>query len=282
MARFKQALLFFVPHERRRYRAGQRTGAGSSVAGDAAVIDRPAIRLLVLLLVTATAGPALAQDDDRNAIDDTPHVTIVGVAEQDVVPDLATISLGVATAKPSARAASDANAATAQAIIAEAKAAGVPAADITTTSITLTQTFEDTHDSSGRFIERKPSGYEATEMLSIRMRDFAKVGVLAQELVEKGANRFDGIAFSVEKPEPILDRLTARAVETARRRAQIATDAAGVRLGRVVLIEKPSAAERSIGGPAMKMRVASAAVPVEAGTQTLAVEMEVTWAIEPR
>ena len=243
----------------------------------------PVAMLVALVVPALTAIPARAQDgDDSNAIDDTPHITIVGTARAEVAPNLATITLGIVTSLPTARAASEANAKAAQAVIAAAKAQGIGSADIATQSVTLTQTFDEQHDEAGRFTGRKPSGYEATNTLAVRVRDLAKVGALAQSLIESGANRFDGIGFSVEHPEPVLDRLAADAVRNARRQAQLAADAAGVKLGRVLLIEHPG-----IDRPAQpvlyaaRMKTAAPAIPVEAGTSELEASMEVTWAIEP-
>jgi uncharacterized protein YggE len=239
-------------------------------------------RSLTIPLVLAlglTAVPARAQDDETTAIDDTPHITIVGTAETELAPDLATIALGVAIEKPTAKAATEAEAQAAQAVVAEAKAEGVVAGDIATRSLTLEQTFDEIRDASGRNVGRKPRGFAATEMFEIRVRDLAKAGALAQALIDKGADRFDGIAYAIEHPQPVLDRLAAEAVRAARRQAQLAADAAGVKLGRVLLIERPGETAR-LPSPMMAMRRVATPLPVEAGSRTLAVEMEVTWAIE--
>ena len=112
-----------------------------------------------------------------------------------------------------------------------AEARGVAAADIQTQSINLSQAFEDQHDAQGRYSGRKPAGFEASNTIAIRIRDLAKAGALAQDLIDKGANSFDGIAFSVEHPQPILDQLAAEAVTNARRQAEMVAQAAGVKLG---------------------------------------------------
>ena len=243
----------------------------------------PFLRMLApLAMLFALAAPVMAQDspdDETNAIDDTPHITIVGTAHAEVTPDLATVTLGVVTEKPSARDAAEANARIAQAVIAAAKAQGVGPADLATQSVALTQTFDDMQDASGRFTGRKPRGFQASVSLVIRLRDLAKAGTFVQALIEAGANRFDGIGFSVEHPEPILERLSAEAVGAARREAQGVADAAGVKLGPVLLIERPT----TMSGPApvfARMKVAAApAMPIEAGSGDLTSAMEVTWAI---
>ncbi len=240
--------------------------------------------LLGAILITApllAALPATAADRlEGRALDAVPHITIVGTARAEVAPDIATILLGVTTEQPTARAAAEANAPKARAVIDAAKADGVPAADIATQAITLTQTFDDIQDAQGRYAGRKPRGFTAENTVAIKVRDLAKVGALAESLIAKGANRFDGITFSVEHPEPILDRLTADAVKHARDRAQIAATAAGVRLGRVLRIERPDeTSARPVVPGALALKATASAMPVEAGTTTLGAEIAVTWAL---
>ena len=236
--------------------------------------------LLVLALALAIAGPAQAQvDDESNSIDDTPHITIIGSAHVAVAPDLATITLGVGSEKPTAREASDETSRAAQAVLATAKAQGVAGADITTQAVTLTQTFDETHDASRRDTGQKPRGFAAANTFAIKIRDLAKAGALAQSLIEAGANRFDGIVFSVEDSAPILDRLASEAVRNARRKAQLVADAAGVKLGRVLLVEHPST-ERASPVFAARTTFAAVTMPVEPGSTDFSSEMEVTWSIE--
>ena len=242
--------------------------------------------LALALLVATTAGGRAQDDDDTNALDDTPHITLVGTATREVAPDLATITLGVTSRKPKAKAAADATASRAQALVDAARAQGIAAADIQTQSITLAQAFEDEHDAQGRTTGRKPAGFDAANTIAIRVHDLQKAGVLAQGLIDAGATSFDGIVFTIEHPRPILDALAAEAVANARRQAEMVAQAAGVKLGRVLLIERPGAGARPappLFAPMARMATAAPkAMPVEAGTQGLEAEMEVTWAIDQR
>ena len=241
--------------------------------------------VLALALVVTAAGAARAQDDDDTpSLDDTPRITVGGSATTEVPPDLATITLGVINHRPTAKAAADATATAAQAIVDEAKAEGVKPADIATQTLTLAQTFEDLQDAQGHYTGRKPSGFDASNTIAIRVRDLPKAGALAQGLIDKGANSFDGIAFSVEHPQPILDKLAGEAVANAKRQAEIMAQAAGVKLGHVLVIERAATApfrERVFAAPmAMAKRAAPSPMPVEAGSQGLTADVTVSWAID--
>lgn len=236
-------------------------------------------------LVACTQAQAQQADDDTNAIDDRPHITIIGTASTQVVPDLAEISLGVTTENPGAAEASADNARIAQGIIDAAKAQGVEAKDIRTQAVTLTEVFDDIHDANGHVTGRKPRGFSAENTIAVRVRALDKAGALAQSLIAKGATQFNGISFSVENPAPVQDKLLGAAVRDAKRKAGIAADGLGVKLGAVLLIERPSAdaGSQPVFGfnKGRIMGAMAPAVPVEAGTETLSSEMEVTWALEP-
>jgi len=243
-----------------------------------------ACALSALLLA---ALPAYAQDDDAGttALDDIPHITIIGSASVEGVPDIAEISLGVSTEKPRAVDAANETARIAHDIIEAAKAQGVESRDIRTQSVTLTQTFDNVSDANGRYTGRKPRGFSASNVIVLRIRALDKAGALAQSLIDKGATQLNGISFSIEHPELVMDTLLASAVRDAKRQAEIAAEAAGVKLGRVLLIEKPEAKDgvvvRSKAMPMAMFTPSAASMPVEAGTQTLRNEMQVTWAVEP-
>ena len=104
-----------------------------------------------------------------------PIITTNGVASVDVVPDSATISLGVDTERPKAADAARDNARAAEAIVAEIKAAGIDPKDIKTVSITLSPVYDETTNSSGR-TKRTLRGYEAHNAVSVRLKDVTKAG----------------------------------------------------------------------------------------------------------
>ena len=238
-------------------------------------------RFIAASIFVLAALPALAQDDDDStSLDDIPHITIIGTAQADVAPDIATITLGVTTEAPTATAAADATAQKARAIIDAAKAQGVAAPDIATQSVTLQQTFDEIRDPHGNVTGQKPRGFSAENVIAIKVRDLTKAGALAELLITKGANRFDGISFGVENPDPVLAKLTGEAVKNALAQAQIAAEAAGVHLGRVLLIERPSADSPRPMVFAGAARAAAPDMPVEAGTTTLSREVEVSWALD--
>jgi len=210
--------------------------------------------------------------------DSVPNITTNGVASAEVVPDIATISIGVDTERPNA---ADSARAT-QAVVGEIKAQGIEAKDIKTLSITLSPVYDESTDANGRIIKRTLRGYSAHNSLSVRIRDITKAGALASQLMDKGANSLEGIEFDYSQKDAKYDGLRGDAVRDALRKASSYVNGLGIKLGRVLEIATEPAAPVSAGmSPRMlgagPREAAAAAIPVEPGIQTLRTEVQVTW-----
>jgi hypothetical protein len=213
--------------------------------------------------------------------DSVPSITTNGTASTEVVPDLATISLGVDTERPKAAAAARDNALAAQAIVGEIKAQGIEAKDIKTLSVTLSPDYEQVSDDNGNVTKRMLRGYIAHNSLSVRVRQIDKASVLAGQLMDKGANSFDGIEFDYTQKEAQYDALRGDAVRDALRKANSYVNGLGLKLGRVLEIATqapypaPAGVKRMLGAAKRE----AAAVPVEPGSEVLRIEVQVTWEI---
>jgi uncharacterized protein len=237
--------------------------------------------------------------------DTVPTILTHGVASAEVVPDIAIISLGVDTERPKAADAARDNARAVQAMIAEIKAQGIEAKDIKTLSVTLSPVYDEVHvqnpngevtkrtsgppgtavlsllpEGATSYVTKKQlRGYIAHNSFGVRIRDIEKAGVLAGQLLDKGANRFEGIAFDYSQREEKYNALLGDAVRDALRRANSYVNGLGLKLGRVLEIlgqtpeDYPSA---GIGGNSAK-RLAAQAVPVEPGSEVLQADVRVTW-----
>ena len=221
---------------------------------------------------------ALAQDDDRASIDDTPHITVLGTAATLVAPDTAEIRIGVATEKPTAAEAWTADSTLAKGIIDAAKEAGVRPQDIGTTRIAMFEEVDNVRQPDGTF-KREPRGYRASHDLSIRTGKIEAIGSLTQAMIDKGANTFEGVSFSVASASALRDKLGGDALRDARQKAEILAQAGGVRLGRLLQVERPTTAT-AVQPMRRAAQVGAATMSVEPGTETLTEEVEATYAIE--
>lgn len=236
---------------------------------------------LVALIVAATfaAAPAPAQPAPREP---TRVVATAGEGRIEVQPDMATITLGTRSEARAARDASEANAKVVSEIIKQMRELGLESRDIQTRNFSVSPVFAYT---SGREQPPRVTGYQVSNLVTIRLRDLTKVGDALERAIAAGANQVHGLQFGVSNQGQKLDEARARAVADAKRKAELYLQGAGApaKLGRVLTITESGAQvirPRGLPMAAESMgRSAAPAPPVEAGEETLTVNVNVTWEI---
>lgn len=237
---------------------------------------------LALMALGAAALPAAAIAQTNVTIAETAPVVTLNVTETvEATPDQATVGTGVQTRAPTAAQAMRDNAGKMEALIAALAKAGIPKKDIQTSGINLSAQY-DYSDRPGQPAGPRFIGYEASNQLSIKLRDIRKVGTLLDTMVEAGATNVNGPSFSISDPEPMLAQARAAALKRAKAQADFYAQAAGYRSARLVSI-----AESNSGGqPPMPMMTArfkdaaQAATPVEPGQVGSSVNLTVQYALE--
>jgi len=219
---------------------------------------------LVIAFVLATSASASAQN---------PAITVSGEASVSVAPDLALIEGGVTNEAKTAREASDVNSRAMTAILAALKTAGIADADIQTSRLTLAPQQSTVRALSAAAI----TGYRASNRVTIRLRDITKVASTLDTLVTTGANEIGGINFMVSQESKALDEARAKAIEDARRKAEIYAKAAGVRVG------TPLSVREDGGGGPVSVHATSykkfGGPPVAPGEETLRITVTVSYEI---
>ena len=232
------------------------------------------MRLVALAFVLGlAAAPVLAQETPAVT---ARQITVTGTAEAQAVPDLATITAGVETRAETAAAALAANSEAMAAVLAALDGSGVARRDVQTSQLSISPVYEPYREGSPE--AQKVSGYEAANMVTVRVRDIAGLGGTVDAVTKAGANRLYGISFDISDPKPALDTARRQAVADARDKATLFAEAAGVKLGPVVRIGEAVNAP----GP-MVMRaeaMADKAAPVEGGTVSLQAQVEIVYALE--
>lgn len=226
------------------------------------------LALLAGIMAGQMAGAALAQAPGK--------ITVTGTGEVAAVPDMATIILGVQVRGDTAAAALAANSERLAAVLARLKATGIADRDLQTSGLGLGPQLDYSRDGQ----PPRVVGYEATNMLTVRVRDLARLGAVLDQAVADGANTLNGLSFGLAEPQAALDKARVAAVQDARRKADMMAQAAGVSLGAVLEMS-----ESTGGGPqpyfrGAPMAMEAAAVPVQGGEVSLSVQVSITWEIK--
>jgi uncharacterized protein len=198
-------------------------------------------------------------------------VTVVGEGIVETAPDQAIISLGVTTTADTAVAALAANSDAMDSMMNQLRTAGVAPADLQTANLSLNPNSSGYSSSSSETI----SGYTASNMLNVRVRDLDALGALLDAAVSDGANTMNGITFGLAEPNPVMHEARTRAVADATSRATVLAMAAGVTLGPIVSITEGG----TYPGPAPMFRVESTGVPIAQGELAMTASVTVTFEI---
>jgi uncharacterized protein len=229
--------------------------------------SRSIVAAAIALALLAAPARAQTQADVPAAI------SVTGEATVSVPPDLAQVDAGVTSDAKTAREASEANNAAMGKVLLALKGAGIAEKDYQTARLSLQPQYPPNRSGPSPIV-----GYRASNRVTVRVRDVTKVASLIDTLVGAGANDIGGINFMVSQASKLLDDARTQAVADARRKAEIYAKAAGVTLGAPLSIS-----EEGSPGPVFPAKMAgpmAAAAPVAQGEETLAVTVNVSWAIK--
>lgn len=235
-------------------------------------VARPLLLASAFVLGTASM-PSSAQSPAAVALpDDGTLLSVSAQAEASRTPDVATLSTGVVTQAADANAALRANAEQMNKVMAAIRAAGIDGKDVQTSGINVNPQY--------RYAENQPpaiTGYQASNTVSIKVRDIARLGEVLDGLVASGANQVNGPSFEIDQPEAVYDEARRAALDKAQRRAEMYAKSLGMRVRRIVSISEGGGFVRPM--PMMKaMAMDQQEVsPVSPGETTLSASLDVVF-----
>ena len=231
---------------------------------------------LALLPVVAAAQVAAPVGAPRT-------LTVTGEGEAAAAPDLSVVTLAVETEGATAAEAAARNAERADAVRRKLEAMTSARLEVTTGGYSLEPIYVH-HPPAPDGVEKPPTirGYRAHNELRVEVRDLSKVGEVLDAAIGAGANRVQGVVFSLEAREAALREALTRAGREARAQADAAAAALGVRLGRVLSAQAGGGAPPPMPMPMMRqMEMASSVTtPIEPGEVTVRAALTVTFEIE--
>jgi len=209
-------------------------------------------------------------------------ITVSGEGDASVAPDLAMLNFSVVRLDKTARASLNANTEAMTAVISAMKKLGIESRDLQTSGFSIDPQYDYLQNADGSQKPPQFRGYQVTNTLAVRVRDLTKLGEIMDEAVTLGVNQGGSVSFGNADTKPIVAEARKAAVIDAFAKAKALTEAAGVKLGRIVSISDGAVAQRAmLAEPMMAKSVAdSAPVPVEAGENTYHASVNVTIAID--
>jgi hypothetical protein len=197
-----------------------------------------------------------------------------GTGSADAAPDLLTLQVGVECRRANVGDAyGDAGRVTA-AITAALRDRGVDTRDITTSGLNV-RAEVNWQEGRGQIV----SGYLASSVLSVRIRELAASSGIIAETVAAGGNdvRLNGLEIGFADPAAVTARAREAAWADALAAAEHLAALAGARLGKLLsIVQQPG---YSVPVPVARMQRAAAvdSLTVEAGESSISATVEVVW-----
>lgn len=170
------------------------------------------------LLAACALGAALTASATAQQIDATPDqlaatpLVTVQISEQlRSPPDEASISVGVTSRAPTAKAALSKNQAEMEKVLATVRAAGIADRHVQTDGVSLGADYR--YDTVNGVGQQKLIGYQASNTVRLKTRDIEKLPDLLDQLASAGANTIYGPNFAIADPLPIRAEAKRRAME---------------------------------------------------------------------
>ena len=200
-----------------------------------------ALCVAVLAFALAGCGGGSASGEQAKGI------TVSASSELKVVPDKARIRLSVITEAKTAEECQSKNAEATNAVIEACKALGIEETSIQTSysnlfprygSVTSDKAASDKAASdkanASTTTDWKITGYEMTTSFTVSDLEIDNVGATVQACVAAGANQAGGVEYYVSDYDAKYNEALAKALETAKSKAESIASATGARVGKVV------------------------------------------------
>jgi hypothetical protein len=237
---------------------------------------RKTIQLVMLSVLVLGLLAACAPASGVSGAKSTRSMNVSGSGQVSLVPDLASISIGVRTEADEVTDALSGNTDKANTISDILADYGVAKEDIKTSNFNVYPS--DRYDPmTGEII----SHYFVVEnTVIVTVRDLSKLGEILSATVNAGANSIYGISFDIEDRETAISQARELAIQDAKAQAQSIATAAGVDLGDLLSINvygvsSPVTYYDSKGG-----FYSTNSVPVSAGKLTITIECSLTYELK--
>lgn len=244
----------------------------------------------IALILTIPALTGCSTPTEAQAAEPTLQVSqqpqgiwVSGTGEVTVTPDIAILTLGVMSQETTvAQAQSGASDAMAK-VMKALSDSGIAQKDIQTGYFNISQ--------RSRWDDQKQTeiitGYQVTNMVSIKIRETDKVGDIIDSVVQAGGDfiRINSINFSVEDPTAYYGQAREKAMKDAKNKAEQLASLAGVTLGQPTYIAEGTQSPvvydtyRSAGMAVPAPTMAVPVPPISAGETKITLNVQVAYSV---
>ncbi|MEZ5334810.1 MAG: SIMPL domain-containing protein [Methanolobus sp.] len=233
------------------------------------------IALSIVLVVMSLTIYAITQSGAEQGTADT--ITMSGYAEQKVVPDTASINIGVVIQAETAKEASDENAAIMTAVMSELKAIGLEDREIQTSYVSVYPVYN--YDG-----EMSITGYSASNSVTVSTTNLDYLSDIVDKSTAAGANQIGSVSFSVsdDMQEQLREDLMDEAVANAKTKADSLADSLNLKITGVQTASVSDSSDTRVYYAAAveeAMDEGAPSTPISPGESTVSMSVQVTYYI---
>jgi uncharacterized protein YggE len=234
---------------------------------------------VLLLGLLALGLVACNESTTITAAPEASGIRVSGRGEVTAEPDTGYFTVGVDVFGPTVAEAREGAAKAAEAVIRSLKDNGVATRDIQTTGLSIFAEYVYPRDGGQPTI----SGYRVITSVEVKVRKLDDFSEIIDDAIRAGGHsaRVSGIRFDIDDKDALIEQARELAMKDARAKAEQLARLAGTALGDPVAIsESASSAPAPVyrEGAAPAAPDADVAIPVEAGTASVTVVVDVHWA----
>jgi uncharacterized protein len=235
---------------------------------------------MLLALCGALAAP-LAADPTLAVPAPLSSIRVTGDARVSARPDRVQIDLGVQTVAVQSQQAAAGNARQLDAVLAAVRGAAGPTGQLRTLSYSLSPNYQY-HPNGG---EPTITGYTAVNVVEATLDDLGRIGDVIDAATRAGANRVQGIQFTLRDQDAVRAEALRQAAQRAHAEAEVLAAALNLRILRVLTVEESSPQvvpvrmfkpARAVAGGAV-----DAPTPVESGTLDVSAQVVLLVEVGP-
>lgn len=223
--------------------------------------------------VTPNADPI--QTTHPNSIQPETTLSISAEGSVNREPDIAFLNAGVQTQGETAQTTMSANAAAMNGVFDALEAANVDRKDMQTSNFSLQPQYDYSNRQSGQ--PPRLTGYQASNQLTVRVRDLETLGETMDALVGAGGNTFSGLRFALEDDRAAKNAARDIAMKEAIARAELYAAASGYEVARVVTISESGGYSPQPMAMMAQARSAESSTPIASGEVGYSVSVNVTF-----
>lgn len=204
-------------------------------------------------------------------------INFTGEGKVKVVPDTAHVNVGLVTEGKDTITVQNENSSKMNAVIKFLKERGISEADIKTNNYSLSPKYEYSKGKSSLV------GYILNQDLEVTVRKLDKIGEILDGAVKSGANQINSVSLFVDKPEELKNKAREEAIKIAKEKAVLVSNAAGLRLGKLVGFHEGFSGEPPIFFESLGKGYGGDRAPspqIEPGSQEITVSVTLTYLIK--